>query len=620
MLLELHIRNFAIIHDLRLQFHPGLNVLTGETGAGKSIIVDALGLLLGDRALTEWVRAGAERAEIEATFRLFGPEAIPETPASPAGSTGNGAHPPGDELAQELLDLLAREGLDDPAQPHLLTLSREVRLSGRNIARVNGRAVSLQILSEIANRLVDIHGQGEHLSLLRPRSHVHLLDRYAGLLPLRRQLAEKVRELRAVRAELQRLRQDARTVAQRLDMLAFQVEEITNAALEPGEDEALEAERRRLGNAEALLQLAQAAQAILDQGGGEIPGAIDLVSDAVGRLERLARIDPTMAATADLSQSLLEQLQELARELQDYGEGLEFNPARLAEVEDRLELIHNLKRKYGDSIPEILAFGEAAQAELAELSNWEARTEELEGQEEALLRAIGALAGELSQRRQEAGEAMARQVEAELAELRMAHARFQVAIHQREDPSGAHLPDGRRVAFDSTGADRVEFTISANPGEPLKPLAKVASGGETSRLMLALKGVLAQADATPTLIFDEIDQGIGGRVGAVVGEKLWRLTGQGRQSGAVRHQVICITHLPQLAAFGDQHLSVGKHTFHEEGQVRTGTQVRPLAGEERVAELMQMLGATSDAGRRSVEEMLEEVARVKEEGRSTVEG
>ena len=619
MLLELHIRNFAIIHDLRLQFHPGLNVLTGETGAGKSIIVDALGLLLGDRALTEWVRAGAERAEIEATFRLFAPEAIPETPVSPAGSTGNGAHPPGDELAQELLDLLAREGLDDPAQPHLLTLSREVRLSGRNIARVNGRAVSLQILSEIANRLVDIHGQGEHLSLLRPRSHVHLLDRYAGLLPLRRQLAEKVRELRAVRAELQRLRQDARTVAQRLDMLAFQVEEIANAALEPGEDEALEAERRRLGNAEALLQLAQAAQAILDQGGGEIPGAIDLVSDAVGRLERLARIDPTMAATADLSQSLLEQLQELARELQDYGEGLEFNPARLAEVEERLELIHNLKRKYGDSIPEILAFGEAAQAELAELSNWEARTEELEGQEEALLRAIGALAGELSQRRQEAGEAMARQVEAELAELRMAHARFQVAIHQREDPSGAYLPDGRRVAFDSTGADRVEFTISANPGEPLKPLAKVASGGETSRLMLALKGVLAQADATPTLIFDEIDQGIGGRVGAVVGEKLWRLTGQGRQSGAVRHQVICITHLPQLAAFGDQHLSVGKHTFQEEGQVRTGTQVRPLAGEERVAELMQMLGATSDAGRRSVEEMLEEVARVKEEGRSTVE-
>ncbi len=615
MLLELHIRNFAIIQDLRLQFHPGLNVLTGETGAGKSIIVDALGLLLGDRALTEWVRAGAERAEIEATFRLFSPQ---EKQGGPT-ATSNGAQPPEEELARELLDLLAREGLDDPDQPHLLTLGREVRLSGRNIARVNGRAVSLQLLSEIANRLVDIHGQGEHLSLLRPRSHVHLLDRYGGLLPLRRRLAEKVQELRSVQGELQRLRQDARTVAQRLDMLAFQVEEIRSAALEPDEEEALEAERRRLGNAEALLQLAQAAQAILEQGAGEAPGAIDLVSDAVGRLERLARIDPTMAAAANLGQGLLEQLQELARELQDYGEGLEFNPTRLVEVEERLELIHNLKRKYGDSIPEIIAFGEQAQAELEELGNWEARTEELEAQEEALLRAIGQLAGELSQRRQQAGETMARQVEAELAELRMAHARFQVAISQREDPSGAYLPDGRRVAFDRTGADRVAFTISANPGEPLKPLAKVASGGETSRLMLALKGVLAQADATPTLIFDEIDQGIGGRVGAVVGEKLWRLTGQGSQPDAARHQVICITHLPQLAAFGDQHLSVRKRTFQEGEQVRTGTQVRPLEGEERVAELMQMLGATSDAGRRSVEEMLAEVARVKGEGRSAIE-
>jgi DNA repair protein RecN (Recombination protein N) len=335
-----------------------------------------------------------------------------------------------------------------------------------------------------------------------------------------------VQALRQVRTELQRLRQDARLMAQRLDMLNYQVDEIGAARLRPQEDQELEAERRRLANAEALNTLAQAAAVLLSQGDGEMPVAVDLVNEAAGKLERLARIDPDMAQAATDAEVMVEQLSDLARTLQDYADSLEFNPQRLAEVEERLELIVNLKRKYGDTIEQVIAFGARAQAELNEIGNWEGRTAHLEQQEEQLLRQIGQLGLQLSAQRRDAGEQLARQVEAALADLRMTRARFGVAIDQQERADGALLPDGRHVAFDATGIDHVEFLISANPGEPLKPMAKVASGGETARLMLALKSTLAHADATPTLIFDEIDQGIGGRVGAIVGQKLWLLTGE----------------------------------------------------------------------------------------------
>ncbi len=591
MLHELSIRNFAIIDDLHLTFGQGLNILTGETGAGKSIIIDALGLLLGDRAAAEWVRAGTELAEIEAVFYL----------------------PPDSEINTEIRHLLDEQGLDEPDAPDWLTLSREVRLNGRNVCRVNGRTVSLQILSDLAAHLIDVHGQGEHLNLLRPRTHIHLLDRYGGLLPQRDQIAVLVTKLRKVRAELQRLRQDARTLAQRVDLLSFQTEEIFAARLRPGEEEELEGERRRLGNAEALLQLTQAASGALSSGDGEMPSALDMVGEAVGRMERLARIDSDLQTTADEGQALLEQLSDLARRLQDYADRLEFNPERLQEVEERLELLSNLKRKYGDTLEQIVAFGERAQAELESLSNWEVRTAELEETEDKLLRAIGKLAAELSQARCRAGEQLARQVESELGDLRMERARVGVAVEQSERADGAYLPDGRRVAFDATGVDQVEFLISANPGEPLKPMARVASGGETARLMLALKSVLAHADATPTLIFDEIDQGIGGRVGAIVGQKLWALTGSRPRNGVtiVPHQVLCITHLPQLAAFGDKHFTVNKQIHQVQGEERTSTVVRDLDEAARIEELSQMLGAVSDAGRRSVEEMMDEVARVK---------
>lgn len=616
-LAELQIRDFAIIDRLQLRFHSGLNILTGETGAGKSIIVDAIGLLLGDRASAEMVRAGADRAEVEAVFQLEAgkPASEPESPQIAPDS------PP---AADDIRSLLEAQGLDDPDAPERLILSREVRRSGRNFCRINGRTVSRQLLSEMAALLVDIHGQGEHLNLLRPRTHLELLDRYGGLLPLRGRVSRKAHQVQQTRKELERLRTDARTIAHRLDLLSFQVEEIAAAALEAGEEKELEVERKRLSNAETLLQLANGAATLLNEGEGGMPAVIDGLSEAAGRVEQLARIDDGMADAAATGQGLLEELSDLARALQGYADGLEFNPQRLVEVEERLALIGNLQRKYGDTTAEILVFAAAAQTELDELSNWEAQTAALEEEEEQLLHELGALGAELSQARVTAGEQMARQVEAELAQLSMGRARFAVSAEMEDQEDGAWLPDGRRVAYDSRGLDRVEFLISANPGEPVKPMARVASGGETARLMLALKGALTQADQTPILIFDEIDQGIGGRVGAVVGEKLWNLTGQGPRPGAasndeapdklngspLRHQVLCITHLPQLAAFADLHLTVRKRTYESDGELRTGTDVLPVEGPARIEELTQMLGAVSDAGRQSVVEMLAAVDRL----------
>jgi len=572
VLTELWIHNFAIIDELHLALKPGLVVFTGETGAGKSIIVDAIELLLGGRAESGVIRTSAEVATVEGAFRL------------PA------------ELRSEVRAILEPEGLweDDEA----LTLGREVRREGRNLARVNGRVVNLGVLREVGQYLVDVHGQSEHLSLLRVREHLGLLDRFAGVEAERELLAAEVAALRVVREELQRLRDGERDAARRADMLTFQINEIGAAKLKPGEDEALLEERTRLANAEQLAALADAAILALDEGSQERSAATDLVGEAERALSALARIDTTRNAARDSLQGAAEQLAELARELRAYRESIEFNPRRLEQVEERLELITNLKRKYGESIAAIGEFALKAQGEMDSITHADERMAELAALEEQRLRTVGALGAALSEKRHAAGASLARGIEAELGDLRMAGARFAVDIQWKDDPQGAYAGE-RRVAFEASGLDRVEFLVAPNPGEGLKPLVKVASGGETSRLMLALKSVLARADRTPTLIFDEIDQGIGGRVGAVVGRKLWNLTPP--------HQVLCVTHLPQLAGFGDQHLRVEKHTHGE----RTVTEVRPLSSKERVGELAAMLGTLSERTKESAEEILEMVAKEK---------
>jgi len=567
MLRELYVQDFGIIEHVRVEFTPGLNVVTGETGAGKSLLVDALSAILGTRAQPEWVRAGAKRALIEGIFE------------------------PPPAVAESVRAFLAEHGLE--GEEEYLILAREIRANGRSLARINGRAVTAGLLAELGRMLVDIHGQGAHLSLLRPRTHLFLLDRFAHLEELRAQVAEEVTRLRAVRRELERLRTQERELAQRADLLSYQIQEIEDAGLEPGEEEELENERRRLTHAVQLSEGVESAILALEGELGTLPGAIDLLGEVSARLTRLAELDAALSALAQQSEVLADQVNDLLRELTHYREQLEFNPQRLEEVEERLALIRQLKRKYGDSIEEILAYAEQAARELSEIEHADERIAALQEEEAHLLRRIGTLAQELSQRRQVAAQQLAQAVEQELKDLRMEHTRFRVAITQEEDPTG--VPVGhRRLAFDTTGVDRVEFLVSANPGEPLRPLARVASGGETARLMLALKTVLAHADPVPTLVFDEIDVGIGGRLGSVVGRKL-------RQLGET-HQVLCVTHLPQLAAHGTHHLRVSK----EISQGRTVVRIQPLAGEERLHELAAMLGAPTEKGLESAREILQQ--------------
>ena len=603
MLTELTIRDLAIIDRLNIRLHPGFNALTGETGAGKSIIIDAVDLLLGGRGDSTLVRAGAKRAIVEGVFML--------NPSEQA----------------ELNPLLETHGLEGDT-PDVLLLGREVRASGRSVARVNGRAVTISLLRQIADGMVDIHGQSEHLSLLKVRAHLDLLDRYAGLWELRTQVADKVKALRDVRHELNALIRDERTLARRVDLLQFQIEEIGEAKLHSDEEATLLQDRNRLANTEQLTASINNAYQALREGDsrGQRGAALDMVNQALKALTSAARLDPSLAPLRDQTESLSYQLDDLCNELCNYQEVLEssWDPRRLTQVEERLNLIRQLKRKYGDSIEAILAFAAEAQAELTSITYSEERVETLQEQAAALIQEVGALAAELSLQRRKAAGQLAAAVEAELADLKMKGARFGVDFQWEEDQDGVPIPPSQvphlpvpdpqsRFRFDATGIDQVEFLVSANPGEELKPMVKVASGGETARLMLALKTVLSRADETPTLIFDEIDQGIGGRVGATVGQKLWALT-QADQ-GAIGHQVLCVTHLPQLAGYGDRHFKVEKQvvTTSEPGPAkqRTVTTVRPLKETERVEEMAQMLGQVSESTRESAREILAQVATAK---------
>ncbi len=602
MLRELHIKDFAIIDELHLTLEPGFNVLTGETGAGKSILIDAVTLLLGGRADTTMVRQGAEYARVEGLFVL-------------------GAHE-----SSELAAILKQEELEGDA-PDTLWLSRELRNNGRTVARVNGRVVSVALLRDIAERLVDVHGQSEHLSLLRVREHLFLLDRFAGLDGLRTQVAEIVQQIHAVRRELNTLRQNERDRMQRIDLLRFQVEEINTARLTPGEKEALESELVRLSNAEQLAALASNLIAVLEEGRGQAPAILDLLGQAQRDMSALSRIDAALVPQAQALEEVGYQIEDVAHALRDYLSGVEFNPRRLAWVEERLSLLRQLARKYGGTVEEVLTYAAKAAAELETLEHSDERIAELAETEAALLERCAALCQELSRKRQAAAAQLCAGAEAELQDLRMQGARLGVAFQWREDAAGVPLSDalpaeltvtGQGIeplvadrvtcaAFDATGIDRVEFLIAPNVGEGLKPMTRIASGGETARLMLALKTVLSRADRTPTLIFDEIDQGIGGRVGAMVGAKLWQLTASGAQTD-IRHQVLCITHLPQLAGFGDVHFGVQKHV----AQGRTVTQVVRLTEDLRIAELSQMLGTQGEAAQQGAQEILAQAAAFKQ--------
>jgi DNA repair protein RecN (Recombination protein N) len=576
MIQELRIQNFAIIDHLELNFKSGLVILTGETGAGKSIIIDAVEALLGSRTDTTMVRTGADKALLEATFE------IPET------------------VRSQVHALLVQENLLD--DPNLVSISREIRSNARTIARVNGRIINLGLLKQLGEFLVDVHGQSEHLSLLRVSQHLDLLDSFADVRPLKEGYQDVYHHLQQVRRELETLRQAESEAARRTDILNFQINEIDSARLRPDEEDGLREERNRLANAEGLATEVQAAFQLLDEGSPESPSATDLLGQALNSISSLARLDPSQSKTEEQARDLFEQLEELVLNLRNYFDGIEFNPKRLDQVEERLNLIQLLKRKYGRgssaTIQEVLDFARQARQQLDEISHAEERIELLMDEESKLLEKISTLGQSLSTERHKAAEKMAADVENELQNLSMDRARFRVEFTTQPDPTGVPF-EGEKVAFDATGLERIEFLVAPNPGEGFKPLVKIASGGETSRLMLAIKNVLARADLVPTLIFDEIDQGIGGRVGAIVGHKLWGLARQ--------HQVLCVTHLPQLAAFGEQHLQVLK-TVHAG---RTTTQVMQLEDDDRLHELASMMGNVNDNTRGSARELLRLVEQIK---------
>ncbi len=644
MLHELTITNFAIIERLRLTPETGFLVFTGETGAGKSIILDAISALVGERVGADVVRAGSERAIVEGVFdvsALLGSSGVVKTEvvSGVAPTTRAEEHGALDVVdaaeAQEgetLAEALAGAGIS--VEDGQLILAREIARTGRSLARVNGRAVPVGALQRIASYLIDIHGQSAHLTLLRPERHVYYLDRYANTDDLREQVTQLVGEWRGVRRDYERLRRDEREIERRIELLRYQANEIAAARLQPGELDDLDRERRRLANAERLSELSAASHAALvGDDASDAPGALTLLGAARHSLGELLRLDETLREQGETLDQALYLAEDVASALRGYQDEIAADPQRQAEVEERLDLIARLRRKYGATIEDILAFADEAERELDELAHRDERAAELREREIALRQRIGALAGLLSARRQAASEALATAMERELDDLNMRRARFQTRIARQPDPEGVAIgpndlrdlkcapaeaskasssADDKRVtsgealvedatttyAFSATGIDQVEFLIAPNPGEPFKPLARIASGGETSRLMLALKTILSNADATPILIFDEIDAGISGRSGQVVGEKLWSL--------ARAHQVLCVTHLAQIAALGDEHYHVAKAIHND----RTTTEARLLTPAERIEEISQLLGGGARAAANAAD-LLERAAEWK---------
>ncbi len=547
----LHISNLAIIREATLDLGPGLNLLTGETGAGKSIVVDALSLVLGGRAEAALVRSGAASASIEAVLEV-------------TGHAGAAA-------------FLAERGY--AVESDTLIVKREIPAQGKGRAFLGGALAPLADLKQLGALLVDLHGQHQHQTLLHPPAHRGLLDRQAAVGDLLGLMVEAAGALQTASVRLASMREGAQRIAQRIDMLRFQAEEIDRAGLRPGERQALRAEKEMLRNAESILRQSRAAYEALYEGEA---AALGRLAEAIRATRELVRFDSSLQADLARAEAARDDLQELAIQLRDYPSRLSFEPNRLEEIEERLVLLETLLRKYapGGDEAAILVYRTSAAEELSQLLGGGETVADLERRVEALRAEALRLATALSQARRRAAAALERRVEDELKDLAMSGTRFAVDFRVQSSPGSGLWVEGEEVAVDAAGYDVVEFFLSANAGEALRPLASVASGGELSRLMLALEGVLRR-DAEPrTLVFDEVDAGIGGAVADAVGLKLKAL--------ARVHQVVCVTHLPQIASRADRHVLVAKRAAHgrtevdlttldETGQVREVA--RMIAGE-----------------------------------------
>jgi DNA repair protein RecN (Recombination protein N) len=564
MLTTLRIKNLAIVADLTLELQSGCNVITGETGAGKSIVIGALNLVLGERADRSLIRSGSDSCSVEAVFDVS-------------------------RLKAPLNKFLAENGLE-PCEQNQLVLKRTFTSAGANRQFVNGSPTTLAALATIGEWLVDIHGPHEHQSLLHPAKQLMILDAFGGLQDERETFGGLVRRRADVAKEKAALIVDEKTYAQQLDLLRFRVNEISAAKLQPGEEEQLTQEHQRASNAAKLLQLGQTALDLLS----ENESSLLTQAGTVGRaLQELQRIDPGVKPILDLHGQAVGSLHELQSELSRYVDKVDLNPERLQELEERINLVHGLKRKYGATLAEVIAFGEESKSELQSL---EQRDEELARLNVALGKLdneISRAGRELSIQRKKIIPQLAQAVSKQLADLGFKQSKFDVAMTTVRLGDAADEPareDARPT--NSTGFDQIEFQFAPNPGEPAKPLRAIASSGEMARVMLALKTVLAVEDEIPVLIFDEVDANVGGETANAVGEKMKQI--------AAKRQVLCITHLPQVAAPADAHYVVTKQV--KDG--RTICDIHLLDKKERVKELTRMLGGQTDAARKHAEALL----------------
>lgn len=540
MLQELSIDNFAIIPHLQVYFNHGMTVLSGETGAGKSIIIDAVGLLAGGRGSQEFIRTGSPKAVLQASFII-------------------------DTTNHKFMQLLADLGIE--AGDAQLIIQREIHRSGRNVIRVNGMLLNLTTLKQIGEFLVDIHGQNEHQELMQPEKHLGMLDQYIGesLIELKEQYQQAFREYRKVLKAVKEKQQNQQAWAQRFDMLKFQVEELEEADLIAGEEEQLLAERSRLNNFQKIMGALELVNVKLS--GSEETGALDNLGEAMQAMQSIESIDESYQEISETIDSSFYALQEVVKDVSNQIDLLEYDEERLNQIEQRLDLLHQLERKYGPDVEAMLAYLAKIKAEFLQMENMGANSDQLDEQLNKLITQLTTLGNQLSTLRQKNAKTLAEKIHKQLKDLYMEKARFSVNLGQRTD-------------FQLDGLDDVEFYIQTNPGESAKPLAKIASGGELSRMMLAMKTIFAQNQGVTSIVFDEVDTGVSGRVAQAIAEKIATI--------AKHSQVLTITHLPQVAAMADQHYLIQKTVINE----RTETSISPLDEQQRASELARMISGT----------------------------
>jgi len=547
MLRKLYIKNYALIDELEVDFRAGLNIITGETGAGKSIIIGAMGLLLGDRAQSDAVRQGTEKAVVEGVF------IVPES------------------TAKALADLVELNGEE-------LILRREVFSNGRSRAFANDSPVTGAVLSSIGNFIADLHGQHAHQALLNVDTHIRYLDSFGMDKALLQELRDSFTRFRNLNGKLEELVSLQQTAKEKQELLQFQVKQISDADPKPGEEEELEKEEKVLSNAEKIFQIAGELQKMLYEGENSVS---ENLSRAVSLFDTLVKIDSSLEKWRNECDSARIAVEEISLGLNEYVSSVEFNPEKLQEIRDRLGLFSMLRKKYGPTMEEVLNFLHKAKEELDSIENVEEQISDIHLDLSKEVNILSDLCIRVSKMRKELAKNLEARIEESLKELGLNKAAFEVRLTKNRSDSGSVVVDNVRCDVTPDGVDRAEFFISLNSGESVRPLAKVASGGEISRIMLSLKKVFAETDQIPVLIFDEIDNGISGRIARIVGKKLKEVS--------ENHQIICITHLPQIASLGDAHYSVVKHIDNG----RTLTSIRLLSDDERVSEVAKLLGGES---------------------------